>query len=115
VGDGSLWRMEGEFFFVLDGTTYFLSGKGYRSIEDFLDGRAHGFKGSEALKAIRDSDGYSRPPRIWREILDFRQLDQFDYRPSEGDVFYFVRNSGFEDLKSFLEADAAKPPPPHYV
>ncbi|MCI4347104.1 MAG: hypothetical protein L3J97_00605 [Thermoplasmata archaeon] len=108
--DESQWKREGEFFFVLAGTTYRLSGRGYRSLADFTDGRARGMKGADNPALIggpllRDGS------ELWKTILDFHELDKYEDQPSEGDVYYFVRKAGFEDLHSLLAAEAAKPPP----
>jgi hypothetical protein len=115
-----VWQLEGEFFFVSEGTTYKLSGRGYRTLGDFVDGRAKGLKEATDPKVIGDpKDRYaydrSSRPQLWREILRSRNLDEDEYRPSEGDVYYYVREQGFPDFAAFLAAERAKPKPPVYV
>lgn len=109
-----LWKREGEFFFVLEGTTYRLSGKGYRTLADFMDGRARGMQGADDPKVIGDPNRYDQPPYIWRGIHEFHNLDEREDRPSEGDVYYFVREKGFSDFSTFLTSEAAKGDPPIY-
>jgi hypothetical protein len=115
---GSLWQLEGEFFFVSEGTTYKLAGHGYRTLGDFVDGRARGMKDALDPKAIGgpEHDAYYEPssPQRWKAIVESRNLDYHDYRPSEGDVYYYVREKGFSDFAAFLAAERAKPKPSVY-
>jgi len=114
------WQLEGDFFFVFEGTTYRLSGRGYRTLGDFVDGRTRGMKAATDPDIIGDPKDvyrYDRDslPQIWRDVLRFRNLDEDEYRPSEGDIYYFVREKGFSDFDAFLAAERSKPKPPVYV
>lgn len=119
---GSDFRVGGEFFFVAIGTAYRLPGKAYRTLDDFVNGRSHGFKGADHPSLIGSEEVRPRyegeyVPMIWEEVRDFSDLGyQSGVRPLEGDVYYCARASGFSELKDFL-ADRTKKQKerPHYV
>ena len=104
-------RREGEFFFVLDGTYYCLTGMGYRTLGDFIDGRKRGVKGAEDFKSP-DRDGYGQRLGCWMEIVRLNGLDYATQRPSEADVYYYIRGNGVPDFEALKAAHSAKPDPP---
>lgn len=106
--EGILWQRQGEFFFVLDGITFRLVGHGYRTLTDFLDGRARGLKGVDDPSVIGDPDCRRESPWGWRTVLEYHKLDDMDNRPSEGDVYYLLQSLGFPTLASFLASEKAK-------
>ncbi len=96
-------RREGEFFFVLDGTYYCLTGMGYRTLGDFIDGRKRGVKGAEDFKSP-NRDGYGQRLDCWMEIVRLNGLDYSTQRPSEADVYYYMRENGVPDFESLKAA-----------
>jgi hypothetical protein len=97
------WRLEGEFFFVSEGTAYRLPGRGYATVWDFLDGRKHGFEGADSKDKIGDlEEGYIAYD-LWKELLEFKGFHREKDRPSEGDIYYYARHGGISTLNDLLK------------
>jgi hypothetical protein len=98
----SRFRIGGEFFFTSDGTSFRLWGLGYKSVEDFLDARRHGFRGSNRERIVGDRYGNEGIPAIHTELEELVDPHRDGFMPEEGDVYYCARAAGFDDFASFL-------------
>jgi hypothetical protein len=63
----SEYRSGGEFFFVSSGTSFRLWGRAYRSLDDYVVARRHGFRGADQRSVIGSRyEAYGGD--IWREL-----------------------------------------------
>ena len=101
------WRRNGEFFFVLDGTYYRLDGYGYRALADLIDGRSRGLKGAEDFRSTPGP--YGNRLSCWKDIISFNGLDYNTQRPSEADVYYYLRDKGLPTFEALKESEGIDP------
>jgi hypothetical protein len=98
----SPFRGGGEFFFTSNGASFRLFGRAYRTVDDYLDARRRGFRGSDPKSVSGDRYGIEGVPALQRELEELVDPHRDGFVPQEGDVYYCARAAGFDDFATFL-------------